>query len=94
MKITKIEMEFKHKLYLGSYETIEPSVKLSADIDPGEDLETVRAALSQELQTLWAREVSEELRLVDRRRGLNGSRSQSDKVPELSASFEEILKVT
>ena len=91
MKISRIEIQLSHKIFVGGFETIEPCIRLCADLDPGENLDEARKLVAAEVQKLWAKEVIEELRIVHKRR--NGTELPSnDKLPGLMQSFKEMAK--
>lgn len=69
---------------------MEPCIRLCADLDPDEDLESARKYVAGEAQKLWTREVIEELRMVHKRR--NGAEVKDDKLPGLMQSFKEMAK--
>lgn len=91
--IRRIEVEIRHKIFLGGFEVIEPCVRLCADLDPGDDLDEARKVVAKEVHALWAREVIEELRLVNKRRGHEPPPS-NDKLPGLMTAFKDIVKAT
>lgn len=90
MKYKTLEIELKHKIYIGGYETIEPTVRATAELEEGDTLETARAVIAKDLQALWAKEVIEELRLVHKRRA--GAEVKGDTLPQLMPAFKELVK--
>jgi hypothetical protein len=95
MKLTRFELELRHKIYLGGYETIDPCVRVSADLteEDAKDMEGVRKAVFKEVSELWTREVLDELRLVHKRRA-GQELSSSDKLPTVMNAFKEMAKNT
>ena len=90
MMIKRMEIEFHHKMYVGGYENIESSIRLAADLDDSDDLEEARKTISKELQSLWAREMIEELRIVNKRRA--GQEVKDDKLSVLMPAFKDMVK--
>lgn len=91
MKVTRIEVQISHKIFVGGFETIEPCIRLCAELDPGEDLEEARKIVASEAQKMWAKETIEELRLVHKRRN-GGELPSNDKLPGLMTAFKEMAK--
>lgn len=90
MKVTRIEREISHKIYLGGYETIEPTLRLSAELEEGDTVESALKELDAVIMPLYAREVLAEIRHVHRRRG--DDVPASDKLPALLGSFKDIVR--
>lgn len=68
MRVTRIEREIAHKIFLGGYETIEPKLRMVAELDDGDDVEEVQMMLDQMLEMAWVKEAISELRMVRKRR--------------------------
>jgi len=90
MKITKLEVEITQKIYLGGFETVEPSIRITAELDPGDTLEGARKILADEAHKLWVVEALEEIRMVHRRRGPEFF-SMNDKLPEVMNSLKGMV---
>jgi len=90
MKIRRIEREVRHKIFVGGFDTIEPCLRLTAELDEGEDLDAARKELDSIIMPMWAKEVLSEIRLVHKRRG--DSPPENDKTVQLMGAFKEILR--
>lgn len=89
MKIVRIEREMKHKLFLGGFETIEPQVRLVAEVPEGADLEAVMGELGVVTQELWTQQVVEDLRFAHRMRGTH--LPEDDKLQGLMRNAKKLL---
>lgn len=89
MKITKVEREIRHKIYVGGYETIEPCLRMTAELEEGDDPKEALKILNAELIPAWSREVLGEIRMVHQRRGMETP--ENDKVPQLMGAFKEMI---
>ena len=69
MKITTISREVSHKINIGNYETICPTLRMTAEITEQEDVVNATTKLGKILVLEWTRVVILELRDVVRRRG-------------------------
>lgn len=90
MKIKTVEREIRHKIFLGGYETIEPCLRLTAELEDGDDPDAARKELDKIIVPMWAKEVLGEIRLVLKRRG--DHIPENDRVPQLMGSFKEMIK--
>ncbi len=90
MKIVKIEREVAHKIFVGGFETIQPTLRMTALLDEGDDYEKVLAMLDEVLTKEWSKVAVHELRLVAKRRG--GNPIENDQVPDLMQAFKMQLK--
>lgn len=68
MKVKTIEVRVSEKLNVGNYETVDPSVTLTGEIEDGDDLETAYAELSSMAEDLWFKQARTRVRSVISRR--------------------------
>ena len=89
MKITEISREISHKLNVGGYETIAPTIRMTAILDDAEDKDEGVKQLSRIVEEEWAKIAIQELRQVLQRRG--DITPKDDKVPQLMGGFKGLL---
>lgn len=90
MKLDKVRVVIRQKLFVGNYEALEPEVELSASLDPGDDPARCLAELHKMLQPVWAKQALSELGWVAMRR-----KTSADKLQEyvqLTAGTRSQLK--
>ncbi len=90
MKLLKLTRTSTHKLFIGGYETIEPSVSLTAELEEGDTLEDANLQLNSLLEEAHISATMHELRLVAKRR--RGQVVEKDKVPELIGAMKTMLR--
>lgn len=90
MKISRIEREIRHKIFVGGYETIAPTVRLTADLEDGDDPIAALEELDAIIVPMWTNEVIDEIKLVHRRR--SGNVPENDKLPDLLGSFKAMAR--
>lgn len=90
MKIKRIEREVRHKIFVGGFETIEPCIRLSAELDEGEDPHEALKELDGIIMPMWAKEVLAEIRTVHKRRG--DEVPENDKVSQLMGAFKDMVR--
>ena len=90
MKIVKIEREISHKIYTGQYETIQPTLRMTALLDDGDDHTKALDMLDEVLTKEWSKLAVLELRLLAKRRG--GKEVKNDLLPDLMQAFKTQLK--
>lgn len=88
MKIRRIEREVCHRIFVGGFETIEPRVRLAADLEDGDNLEEALSELDAALYVIWTKEVLAEIRLVHKRRG--NALPEDNKIPDLMQGFKAL----
>lgn len=91
MKITKIERELSHKIFVGGFETIQPTIRVTAELEATDDPDEARKALDQVVEAMWVKECLGELRLVHKRRNPNEP-VKEDKLPMLMETFKGMVK--
>lgn len=88
MKITRIEREIRHKIFLGGFETIEPCLRISADLEEGDDPQEAIKEIDKAIVPMWVKEVLSEIRLTLKRRG--DHIPENDKLPLVMAGFKTL----
>lgn len=89
MKITIIEREISHTVQTAKYENIKPTIRLVAELDEGEDLNTANKEFNAVIEKMWAKLALTEARWVHKRRK---GKVENDCLPELMSNFKEMLK--
>lgn len=81
MKLEKVSVVIKEKIYVGLYESIEPQVEISAVLEPGDDPKVCMDELHKILSPSWAKHALVELGWVAMRRKTDKEKlSQFDKL--------------
>lgn len=71
MIIKRIEREISHKINLGNFESIQPTIRIVADLEEGDDPAEAKKMLDKAVEEEWIRTALKELRqVVERRRGI------------------------
>ena len=89
MHISRVERELSHKIYVGGYESISPTVRLFATLSSDENPEDALKLIDSQIEGMWYREVIKELRLVIKRRTVVPVKD--DKSPQLLGVFKSVL---
>jgi len=56
MKVRTIRLPLTHRINVGEFETVEVTVDITAELDPGEEVDQAYAALRPEALRLWKQE--------------------------------------
>ena len=89
MQVKQISREVSHKIYLGRYETICPTLRMVADLDPGEDIKKARQELDSILEGEWAIVALREIKMVLERRTLE--QAEQDAVIKVQNAFKSYV---
>jgi hypothetical protein len=68
MNLTSISATISHALNVGSYESIKPSVSITADLEEGDEVKSCFRELHKEAGRMWAESALKELSWVEERR--------------------------
>ena len=79
MKVRTIRLPLTHRINVGEFESVEVTVDLTAELDPGEEADQAYAALRGEALRLWKQEAILTLKGVLLRRRDTGKPTE---VPE------------
>jgi len=60
-RITQVEVSIEDKVYCGSYESVQPGIRLTATLEDGEEPEDAVAALQAVAGELWERALCQRL---------------------------------
>lgn len=91
-KVTQIEREISHKINVGDYESIMPTLRMSYELDPGEDPVSARSTLNALMDKEYNKLVLEELRRVNKRRE-QGAPGAERVAPLMQHYKTELIKV-
>ena len=68
MTLSGITVTFSETINVGNYESIKPEIRISAELEPGDDLDLCHAQLCDQARRLYAEQALEQLRVINNRR--------------------------
>ena len=89
MKIVRIEREISHKIYVGEYETISPTLRMVAELEDVDTTKDAQKILDKAITPKWSKVALYEIRMVMKRRKIVPV--ENDKTPQLMEVFKAQL---
>ncbi len=73
MKIQRIEREISNKVFIGGYETVKPTIRVVAILEPGDDPQVAAELLGSVAEKMWVDALQSDIHLAIKRRTACGT---------------------
>jgi len=92
MKIVRVEREISHKINIGGFETICPTIRLTAELDEDDSRSGAIAELNEVILEAWSKLALEEMRIVHKRRNLAPVDKDPERLDHVIAAYKEMIR--